>query len=240
MFCNQKRHLQSEGTYGLAHHDKTLIPTLIADDDTWPVMEKTMPILNPNASNVSNLSDLNLHDSTPMVEHACEGGMSVMQNPRLGKEILANTFPRKFSFHIRDDYHPKLCTCKVHQIDEDDISNSLFLIWLGLITCLELVISSVPYIESSCNFSKVSRLSLRLMLLMLLRVWVPLDEQGHAKDSHDDWVHSVKVTFVYTKCTQVEQQVLWADLISIAAGFSSPWVIGGDFNVIELVSEYLG
>ncbi|KAL3534900.1 hypothetical protein ACH5RR_003361 [Cinchona calisaya] len=50
----------------------------------------------------------------------------------------------------------------------------------------------------------------------------------------------VAVNLVYAKCTQVERQFLWADLIDIAVGCSGLWAISGDFSVIESILECLG
>ncbi|KAL3503797.1 hypothetical protein ACH5RR_033638 [Cinchona calisaya] len=62
----------------------------------------------------------------------------------------------------------------------------------------------------------------------------------HIKATHDEWVHSVAVTFVYAKCTQAKRRILLADLIYIAVSCPCPWVIVRDFNAIESVSKYLG
>ncbi|XP_060182578.1 uncharacterized protein LOC132612299 [Lycium barbarum] len=48
------------------------------------------------------------------------------------------------------------------------------------------------------------------------------------------------ITVVYAKCTQVERRVLWENLEDIAENCNSPWMIGGDFNVITLEEEKYG
>nr|XP_027103174.1 uncharacterized protein LOC113724473 [Coffea arabica] len=48
-------------------------------------------------------------------------------------------------------------------------------------------------------------------------------------------------TFVYAKCTRQERHELWSTIQGISSTISRrPWLLGGDFNVISFLEEYLG
>lgn len=40
------------------------------------------------------------------------------------------------------------------------------------------------------------------------------------------------ITFVYTKCRQVDRRSLWQDLEEVQVG-DFPWLVTGDFNIIR-------
>ncbi|XP_060170592.1 uncharacterized protein LOC132601529 [Lycium barbarum] len=48
------------------------------------------------------------------------------------------------------------------------------------------------------------------------------------------------VTMVYAKCSEVERMQLWDSLYFLASNMTSPWLIGGDFNVILNEEEKIG
>lgn len=50
---------------------------------------------------------------------------------------------------------------------------------------------------------------------------------------------SVIVTLVYAKCNSNERQILWDSLVDLVDTYQSPWIIGGDFNVIRHEEEKL-
>ncbi|KAL3516359.1 hypothetical protein ACH5RR_023261 [Cinchona calisaya] len=62
----------------------------------------------------------------------------------------------------------------------------------------------------------------------------------HFTLTHDHCNQVFEASFVYAKYTRHEQRLLWECLRSISANHSLPWIIGGDFNVIESLSEYFG
>lgn len=48
------------------------------------------------------------------------------------------------------------------------------------------------------------------------------------------------LTLVYTKYDSTERIKLWDTLYALASGISSPWLVGGDFNVIWDEEEKFG
>ncbi|XP_071917025.1 uncharacterized protein [Coffea arabica] len=58
--------------------------------------------------------------------------------------------------------------------------------------------------------------------------------------AHDSWSSVGMATFVYAKCTRSEHRALWSNLVSITGTATWPWIVGGDFNVISSVLEYVG
>uniref|UniRef100_A0A0V0I5C8 Putative ovule protein n=1 Tax=Solanum chacoense TaxID=4108 RepID=A0A0V0I5C8_SOLCH len=57
---------------------------------------------------------------------------------------------------------------------------------------------------------------------------------------HQSYIHSLFVTLVYAKCNADQRQMLWEDLFQLATGMTSPWVVGGDFNVVLNTEEKIG
>lgn len=52
---------------------------------------------------------------------------------------------------------------------------------------------------------------------------------------------AVECSFVYAKCTRIECQLLWSDLMSISNYVvGCPWLVGGDFHIISILEEYFG
>lgn len=47
---------------------------------------------------------------------------------------------------------------------------------------------------------------------------------------------NIKFTMVYAKCNRVERLLLWQDLRE-ASNTTSPWILGGDFNVVLNLDE---
>lgn len=48
-------------------------------------------------------------------------------------------------------------------------------------------------------------------------------------------------TFIYAKHTRHERQLLWTDLLELQQVVGDrPWMLGGDFNVISSLDEYVG
>nr|XP_027071962.1 uncharacterized protein LOC113696777 [Coffea arabica] len=62
----------------------------------------------------------------------------------------------------------------------------------------------------------------------------------HVMVVHDSWAHMVNATFVYAKCSRFERRILWSELGYIAETITRPWLVGGDFNMITYVIEYVG
>ncbi|KAL3522735.1 hypothetical protein ACH5RR_015569 [Cinchona calisaya] len=57
---------------------------------------------------------------------------------------------------------------------------------------------------------------------------------------HDGWNWSLKVTFVYAKSSLIDRKEMWKSLCLISANMIDLWAVGGDFNIIEYLSEYAG
>ncbi|XP_060211804.1 uncharacterized protein LOC132639369 [Lycium barbarum] len=84
------------------------------------------------------------------------------------------------------------------------------------------------------------------------KIWIFVDEMFEMEIIHDHMQHitiklkaqgmqeALLITVVYAKCTQVERRVLWESLEDIAENCNSPWMIGGDFNVITSEEEKYG
>ncbi|KAK0588898.1 hypothetical protein LWI29_006805 [Acer saccharum] len=64
-----------------------------------------------------------------------------------------------------------------------------------------------------------------------------LDSQKYYSSDPDGG--SLLTTFVYAKCSQLEQRVLWEQLHG-SSTFNMPWVVLGDFNTIRSDTERLG
>lgn len=50
----------------------------------------------------------------------------------------------------------------------------------------------------------------------------------------------VILSLIYAKCTQNERLLLWNFMSDMANTINSPWLVGGDFNVICIEEEKLG
>lgn len=63
----------------------------------------------------------------------------------------------------------------------------------------------------------------------------------HLRCTHPSFLVSSFLTAVYAKCTIIERQILWQDLISIhnLVG-ATPWFLRGDFNAIATLGEAKG
>lgn len=62
------------------------------------------------------------------------------------------------------------------------------------------------------------------------------DQLSHLYVSHDEYIVSFRMTFVYAKSTRLERLALWDELRSLAPSIGDhPWLIGGDFNLILLL-----
>ncbi|XP_060183464.1 uncharacterized protein LOC132613460 [Lycium barbarum] len=84
------------------------------------------------------------------------------------------------------------------------------------------------------------------------KIWIFVDEMFEMEIIHDHMQHiaikikaqgmqkALLITVVYAKCTQVERRFLWESLEDIAKNCNSPWMIGGDFNVITSEEEKYG
>ncbi|XP_060211849.1 uncharacterized protein LOC132639421 [Lycium barbarum] len=48
------------------------------------------------------------------------------------------------------------------------------------------------------------------------------------------------ITLVYAKCDERETLQLWEDIYNVAGSTNSPWLVGGDFNVVLHEDEKLG
>lgn len=67
------------------------------------------------------------------------------------------------------------------------------------------------------------------------------DQLSHLYVSHDEYIVSFRMTFVYAKSTRLERLALWDELRSLAPSIGDhPWLIGGDFNTIASLEEYIG
>lgn len=63
---------------------------------------------------------------------------------------------------------------------------------------------------------------------------------NNAKFQHRGRDACFRETIVYARCNAIERLESWDDLEHIATKFSSPWLVGGDFNTILDKSEKLG
>ncbi|KAK4733974.1 hypothetical protein R3W88_008235 [Solanum pinnatisectum] len=57
---------------------------------------------------------------------------------------------------------------------------------------------------------------------------------------HQNFGKDFIATFVYAKCDERKRQELWDNLYFLASNMESPWMVGGDFNVIVSEDEKLG
>ena len=71
-----------------------------------------------------------------------------------------------------------------------------------------------------------------------INVLVNSEQFMHMAVTHSTRQSVVFCSFVYAKCTPVGRQDLWAGLTSILGNLiSTPWMMGGDFNVIVEARE---
>ncbi|KAG5595366.1 hypothetical protein H5410_036598 [Solanum commersonii] len=49
-----------------------------------------------------------------------------------------------------------------------------------------------------------------------------------------------QLTLFYAKCTSEDRLMLWEDIYQMAETIDSPWLIGGNFNVVLNVNEKIG
>lgn len=67
------------------------------------------------------------------------------------------------------------------------------------------------------------------------------DQFLHLLVSHDDFIPTFPMTFVYAKCIHQEHLPLWDDLLHLQSTISShPWLLAMDFNTIASLDEYVG
>ncbi|KAH9750075.1 reverse transcriptase domain-containing protein [Citrus sinensis] len=62
----------------------------------------------------------------------------------------------------------------------------------------------------------------------------------HCRVSHSLFPDPVLVSYVYASCFMDVREDLWAALESFADSHDLPWIVGGDFNVVQAVSEISG
>lgn len=62
----------------------------------------------------------------------------------------------------------------------------------------------------------------------------------HCRVSHSILPDPVLVSYVYASCFMDVREDLWAALESFADSHDLPWIVGGDFNVVQAVSEISG
>ncbi|KAL3533299.1 hypothetical protein ACH5RR_006820 [Cinchona calisaya] len=55
--------------------------------------------------------------------------------------------------------------------------------------------------------------------------------------TYDGWISSVRV-ILYAKCTRLEREDLWDNLLRVALDIDQPKLWGGDFNIIYSLADY--
>ncbi|KAL3510206.1 hypothetical protein ACH5RR_029607 [Cinchona calisaya] len=58
--------------------------------------------------------------------------------------------------------------------------------------------------------------------------------------ANDDWKGLCLETCVYGKCTRAEIMELWEDMRALSSSITTPCVVGGNFNVLTFIEEYIG
>lgn len=73
-----------------------------------------------------------------------------------------------------------------------------------------------------------------------IKLEVICDHEQSLTVSASSWLleRSIVLTFVYTKCTKIERRDLWHIMRSLDP--SIPWLVGGDFNIIQHPHERKG
>ncbi|XP_060210626.1 uncharacterized protein LOC132637573 [Lycium barbarum] len=94
----------------------------------------------------------------------------------------------------------------------------------------------MPYAGSNCNgkiwFFVQHNVDVEILLDTEQSITVKLQFQDYSKD--------MVVTMVYAKCSEVERLQLWDNLYLLASNMTSPWLVGGDFNVLLNEEEKIG
>ncbi|XP_060183051.1 uncharacterized protein LOC132613005 [Lycium barbarum] len=94
----------------------------------------------------------------------------------------------------------------------------------------------MPYANSNCNgkiwFFVQHNVDVEVLLDTEQSITVKLQFQDFNKD--------MVVTMVYAKCSKVERLQLWDSLYLLTSNMTSPWLVGGDFNVIMNEEEKIG
>ncbi|XP_060202481.1 uncharacterized protein LOC132630915 [Lycium barbarum] len=94
----------------------------------------------------------------------------------------------------------------------------------------------MPYANSNCNgkiwFFVQHNVEVEVLLDTEQSITVKLNFQDFNKD--------MVVTMVYAKCSKVERLQLWDSLYLLTTNMTSPWLVGGDFNVIMNEEEKIG
>ncbi|KAH0679123.1 hypothetical protein KY284_020208 [Solanum tuberosum] len=57
---------------------------------------------------------------------------------------------------------------------------------------------------------------------------------------HHQQSHKWLITLVYAKCNAEDRLMLWEDIYQLSTDMDSPWLIGGDFNVVLNEEEKIG
>ncbi|XP_060216608.1 uncharacterized protein LOC132644074 [Lycium barbarum] len=94
----------------------------------------------------------------------------------------------------------------------------------------------MPYANSNCNgkiwFFVQHNVDVEVLFDTEKSITVKLKFQDFNKD--------MVVTMVYAKCSEVERLQLWDSLYLLTSNMTSPWLVGGDFNVIMNEEEKIG
>ncbi|KAL3523265.1 hypothetical protein ACH5RR_016099 [Cinchona calisaya] len=71
---------------------------------------------------------------------------------------------------------------------------------------------------------------------------IPAENQvGHLAICNDSLPNFVSASFVYAKCNVEDWRELWDSLITFSKSCTfAPWFLGGDYNVIKEIAEYVG
>nr|XP_018622849.1 uncharacterized protein LOC108943378 [Nicotiana tomentosiformis] len=73
-----------------------------------------------------------------------------------------------------------------------------------------------------------------------VEVIIDMQQQLTLEMTNIDTYRSVMVTFVYAKCDAIERIELWDSLYAVSKDMSTPWLTGGDFNIIWDQEEKFG
>ncbi|XP_060211843.1 uncharacterized protein LOC132639414 [Lycium barbarum] len=94
----------------------------------------------------------------------------------------------------------------------------------------------MPYANSNCN----GKIWFFVEHNVDVKVLLDTEQSFTVKLQFQDFNKDMVVTMVYAKCSELERMQLWDSLYLLASNMTSPWLVGGDFNVILNEEEKIG
>ncbi|XP_060177939.1 uncharacterized protein LOC132607879 [Lycium barbarum] len=94
----------------------------------------------------------------------------------------------------------------------------------------------MPYANFNCN----GKIWCFVQHNIDVEVLLDTEQSNTVKLKFQELNRDMVVTMVYAKCSEVERLQLWNNLYFLASNMTSPWLIGGDFNVILNEEEKIG